>query len=412
MKKIGCCLAKFIVFSWLCFLSHSVFAANVVIQNIRSVPVSENQIRLILSSSGPLQYHLFELDNPNRLVIDFKQAQLTYGLNKQAVKNNFIKQLRSSQQGSRLRLVFDLKNAVSYKSFVDKETSVNRLTINLSLKANIPKPSINNTAILSSAHKALSSSVPAYQDYAMIGSKDVVIVIDPGHGGKDTGAIGQRGSYEKNDVLAISKQLQNLINHQKGFKAVLTRSSDYYLSLRQRLNLARRYKADMFIAIHADAFRNHQARGASVYALSERGATSEAARWLAERENQSELMGGVELNDKDNMLKSVLLNLSQTATIQSGLTVGYQLLISMGRISPLHHRKVEQAAFVVLKSPDIPSVLVECGFISNGQEESRLGNYNYQRQIASALSQGITSYFKLNPPRGTWLAKQQAHYQQ
>lgn len=411
MKKIGCCLAKFIVFSGLCFLSHSIFAANAVIQNIRFVPVSENQMRLILSSSGPLQYHLFELDNPDRLVIDFKQAQLTYGLNKQTVKSNFIKQLRSSQQGNSLRLVFDLKNAVGYKSFVSNEASVNRLTINLSLKANIPKPSINNTAILSSAHKTLTPSAPAYQDYAMIGSKDVVIVIDPGHGGKDTGAIGQRGSYEKNDVLAISKQLQNLINHQKGFKAVLTRRSDYYLTLRQRLNLARRYKADMFIAIHADAFRNHQARGASVYALSGRGATSEAARWLAERENQSELMGGVELNDKDNMLKSVLLNLSQTATIQSGLTVGYQLLISMGRICPLHHRKVEQAAFVVLKSPDIPSVLVECGFISNGQEESRLANYNYQRQIANALSQGITSYFKLNPPRGTWLAKQQAYYQ-
>ena len=216
------------------------------------------------------------------------------------------------------------------------------------------------------------------------------------------------GAHEKNVVFAISKRLQRLVDAQPGFKAVLTRSTDKYIPLRQRLAIARKYKADMFIAIHADAFKNDRARGFSVYALSRRGATSEAARWLATRENQSELMGGVELHDKSHLLKSVLISLSQSATIRASLHVGDNLLNSVRPIAKLHHNRVEQAAFVVLKSPDIPSLLVETGFLSNPHEASRLVRPWYQQKLAVAIMKGIRKYYVLHPPRFTWLAMRMA----
>ncbi len=236
--------------------------------------------------------------------------------------------------------------------------------------------------------------------------KKIIIVIDPGHGGKDPGAIGGRGTQEKHVVLNISKYLQQAINKQPGFEAVLTRKADYYVGLRRRLTLARKYKGDMFVAVHADAFNNPKAHGASVYALSRRGATSEAARWLAVRENSSELMGGVDLADKGNMLRSVLIDLSQTATIRSSLAIGKELIGALKPIAALHNKRVEQAAFVVLKSPDIPSLLVETGFISNSREELKLRSSAYQRKVADALMRGIKMYFTRYPPRGTWLAYQ------
>lgn len=232
----------------------------------------------------------------------------------------------------------------------------------------------------------------------------MVIVIDPGHGGKDPGATGVAGTHEKNIVLSISKILQSLINQQKGFHAVLTRSQDEYIPLRTRLEIARKYKADMFVAIHADAWKDRDARGVSVFALSQRGATSEAARWLAARENQSELMGGVELQDKSHLLKSVLINLSQTATIRASLMIGADLMEAIKPIATLHHDRVEQAAFVVLKSPDIPSLLVETGFLSNPKEEKNLRNPQYQHKLAQAIMSGIRRYFQSYPPRNSFLA--------
>jgi N-acetylmuramoyl-L-alanine amidase len=207
---------------------------------------------------------------------------------------------------------------------------------------------------------------------------------------------------------AISKKLRRLFNHEPGFKAYLTRTGDYYLSLRSRLRIARKYKADMFIAIHADAFHDNSARGASVFALSQRGATSEAARWLTVKENQSELMGGVDLSDKSHLLRSVLLSLSQNASVRISLHIGADIIRSLSRFAALHHRKVEQAAFVVLKSPDIPSLLVETGFISNPYEERRLISSAYQQRLALALESGIVKYFTSHPPRGTWLSSVKA----
>lgn len=234
-------------------------------------------------------------------------------------------------------------------------------------------------------------------------TRDIIIVIDPGHGGEDPGAIGFSGVQEKDINLAVSKYLQKIINTNKGFKAILTRDSDCFIELRERLGIAHRYKADMFVSIHADAYISETAHGVSVFALSQKGATSEAARFLAKKENESEL--GRNISNKNTSLKSVLVDLAQAATISASLEIGQSLLRGFNQFAHLHSRKVEQAAFVVLKSPDIPSLLVETGFISDPHEESRLRDSKYQQKIASCLALGVTEYFTSRPPRGTYLAK-------
>jgi len=233
--------------------------------------------------------------------------------------------------------------------------------------------------------------------------RDVIVVIDAGHGGKDPGAAGPRRNVEKRVVLNIALKLKQLIDKQPGMRAVMTRRGDYYVGLRERLNIARKANADIFVSIHADAFNNRNSNGASVYALSPSGATSEAARWLAEKENYSEL-GGVDLSgldDRNGMIRTVLLDLSQTATINAGLQIGDKILQNLNQMTTLHHNKVEQARFVVLKSPDIPSVLVETGFISNPREEFNLTSPAYQDRLSAAIFQGVKRYFWDSPPHGT-----------
>jgi N-acetylmuramoyl-L-alanine amidase len=219
----------------------------------------------------------------------------------------------------------------------------------------------------------------------------ITVVIDPGHGGKDCGAIGVGGVYEKDIVLAISRKLQRMVNSTPGFRAILTRSGDYFIPLRKRLKIARKNSADMFISIHADAYKKTEARGFSIFVLSQRGATSEAARWLAEKENISEL--DQDLVDKTRLLKSVLLDLSQTATVNTSLDIGAEIIRSVSKIATLHSPRVEQAGFVVLKSPHIPSMLVEIGFLSNGVEAKLLAKDFYQNSIAEEIAAGIRSYF-------------------
>lgn len=233
--------------------------------------------------------------------------------------------------------------------------------------------------------------------------RDVLVVIDAGHGGKDPGATGPRRNLEKHVTLSIAMKLKQLIDRQPGMRAVMTRKGDYYVGLRERLNIARKANADMFVSIHADAFNNRNSNGASVYALSQTGATSEAARWLAEKENYSEL-GGVDLSgldDKNGLIRSVLLDLSQTATINAGIQVGDKVLRHLNQMTTLHHNKVEQARFMVLKSPDIPSVLVETGFISNPREEFNLTSPAYQARLSNAIFAGVKRYFWDSPPHGT-----------
>jgi len=229
-----------------------------------------------------------------------------------------------------------------------------------------------------------------------IPARPIIVVIDPGHGGKDPGASGRAGNKEKNVVLAISKLVQKLLNQDPRFQAQLTRTRDIYIPLRQRLAIARRYKPDLFIAVHADAAFSNDANGASVFALSDRGATSEMARWLAKKENQSEVFDGV-FAQKDPMLRSVLLDLSQSHTISVSLDMGKSILRHLSEITHLHYARVEQAAFVVLKSPDIPSLLVETGYLTNPRQELQLVNPAYQRQLALAIVQGIKDYFLRHP---------------
>ncbi|WP_375183126.1 N-acetylmuramoyl-L-alanine amidase, partial [Marinobacter sp.] len=243
------------------------------------------------------------------------------------------------------------------------------------------------------------------------GKRDVVVVIDAGHGGEDPGAIGPRGTREKDVVLKMAQTLAKLINERPGYTAKLTRTGDYYIGLRNRTLLARKYNADLFVSVHADAFRTPQPKGASVFALSQRGATSETARWLAQSENRSDLTGGVSLDGRDDMLAGVLLDLSMTASINASLGVGSSVLGKLGGVAKLHKSGVEQAAFVVLKSPDIPSILVEAGFISNPQEEKNLSTEWYRSRLASAIMKGIDEYFQKTPPPGTLLAHQKQQRQ-
>lgn len=240
--------------------------------------------------------------------------------------------------------------------------------------------------------------------------RDIIIAVDAGHGGEDPGAIGPAGTREKDVVLNIARRLASDINNTPGFKAVLTRDSDYYIGLRQRTQLAREQKADFFVSVHADAFNSPRPEGSSVYALSQRGATSETAQWLADSENRADLIGGVDgslsLRDKDQVLRGVLLDLTMTATLNDSLSIGGQVLEQLGRINRLHKSRVEQAGFMVLKSPDIPSLLIEVGFISNPAEERRLRDPVHQQGLATAIFSGLRAHFERNPPPTSLLAWQ------
>jgi N-acetylmuramoyl-L-alanine amidase len=253
-------------------------------------------------------------------------------------------------------------------------------------------------------------TAPAIKKTSIVKAKrDIVIAIDAGHGGKDTGAIGPRGSKEKHIVLSIARRLAKLVNAEPGMRAYLTRDSDKFIALRQRIELARHKKADMFISIHADAFRDQRAKGASVFVLSKRGASSVAAQWLADKENAADLVGGITLEDKDELLASVLLDLSQTASLEASLEVADTVLSGLKRVGHVHKKHVESAAFVVLKSPDIPSVLVETAFISNPDEERKLNSNSHQTKLARAIMSGIRNYFERNPPLDTQQHSPQQH---
>lgn len=396
----------FVLLVSLLYISHS-WAAGVKLADIQLVADNLGK-SIVLTTTGNVNYKWFSLANPHRLIVDLDDTHPQANLAKLNFSNTPIKSVRSGIQKNRvLRLVFDLNYAIKPQVASQLlQDGSKKIMIALEGKANF-LPTTEATAQSNSA-KAIqtTSSTKPVMSLPAQGRRKVVVVIDPGHGGKDPGATGVRGTREKDVVLAISKNLAVLLNNTPGYSAILTRDGDYFIELRGRLKLARKDKADMFVAIHADAYINPEARGSSVFALSAHGASSEAARWLAERENYSEL-GGVnlnQLNDKDNMLRSVLIDLSQNATIGSSLQLGSALLNSLGKFNRLHHGKVEQAPFMVLKSPDIPSVLVETGFLSNPWEEQNLRNPSYQQKIAGALHQGIMDYFSQNPPEGTLLA--------
>lgn len=347
--------------------------------------------RLVFDISGPVDHSIFMLRSPNRVVLDLKDAQLTRAFQGLDFGDSLISEIRSAKRNSNdLRLVLDLKAKVRPKSFLLKPTKQygHRLVIDLQDLGVAPAAKIART--VTTAPK----NAP----------RDVIIAIDAGHGGDDPGASGQHGTREKVVVLDIARQLERLIQKEPGMQPLMIRTGDYYLGLRKRMEKARDMRADLFISIHADAFRNGRASGASVYVLSQNGATSEAAQFLANSENDADMIGGVSLDDKDDLLRSVLLDLSQNATIAASLDIGGNVLKELGRVGRVHKKRVEQAGFVVLKSPDIPSILVETGYISNKNEERNLRDKNYQFKLATAMLKGVQRYFEQNAPPGTRLA--------
>ncbi|MET1081324.1 MAG: N-acetylmuramoyl-L-alanine amidase [Pseudomonas sp.] len=377
--------------------------------------------RLVFDLSGPVQHSVFTLTSPNRLVIDVSNAHLATTFSALSLSNTPITSVRAAQRSpSELRLVIDLSAAVTPKSFslAPNQQYGHRLVVDLFDQAADAAPSISPSVtagvpnVPSTPVPVVPPTTPSQPSMPLPpvpnGKRAIVIAIDAGHGGEDPGAIGpNKSQYEKNVTLAIAKELQRQINGEKGFRAELVRTGDYFIPLRKRTEIARKKGADLFVSIHADAAPRAQAFGASVYALSDRGATSETARWLADSENQSDLIGGagnVSLDDKDRMLAGVLLDLSMTASLSSSLNIGQKVLSNLGRITPLHKQRVEQAGFMVLKSPDIPSILVETGFISNPNEAKKLGSASHQQALARSIHSGVRQFFQQNPPPGTYIA--------
>lgn len=382
------------------------------VQSVRLWRAPDNT-RLVFDLSGPVEHKIFTLTAPDRLVIDVTGATLKAELDKLPLKNTPVASLRAGQHDAdTLRVVVDLHAPVAPKSFslAPNQQYGHRLVVDLFDQATAARAATQPPATATPATPAapVSPTLPAVKLPATASSKrDIVIAIDAGHGGEDPGAIGPGKIYEKHVVLQISKELQRQINADKGFRAELVRTGDYFIPLRKRTEIARKKGADLFVSIHADAAPRSAAYGASVFALSDRGATSETARWLADSENRSDLIGGagnVSLGDKDQMLAGVLLDLSMTASLSSSLNVGQKVLSSMGRITPLHKRRVEQAGFMVLKSPDIPSILVETGFISNPSEAKKLQTASHQQSLARSIHSGVRQFFHENPPPGTYVA--------
>ncbi len=364
--------------------------ADQVTINSARLWAAPDHTRVVFDISGPVQHSLFTLSNPDRLVVDIDDAAVTQPLSALDFSKGAVEGIRSAaRNGHDLRVVLDLRHAVRPKSFLLRPNNEygNRLVIDL-----------DDTQAASTAREPVKS-LPSGSD-----KREIVIAIDAGHGGEDPGATGRNGTKEKDVVLAIARRLEALVRRTPGMKPVMVRDGDYYIGLRQRIALAREKRADMFISIHADAFRDSRARGASVFALSQRGASSEAARWLADRENAADLVGGVSLDDKDDVLASVLLDLSLTGTIEASLELGDDVLDQLKRIGPVHKRRVHQAGFVVLKSPDIPSILVETAFISNPKEERGLCDPGHQARLAQSIMHGIDAYFEQHPPPSTRMA--------
>jgi len=341
--------------------------------------------RVVFDTSGPVKHDLFALDNPDRLVIDVNAATAATSMLAKSASGGLVTGVRTAMnKPGVLRIVLDLKQSVKPRSF------------NLS-----PNARYGHRLVVDLYEKDTQAAVKKVVATKPAALRDLVIAIDAGHGGDDPGAIGKRGTREKDVVLSIARRLAKLIQAEPGMRPVMVREGDYYIGLRQRINKARKSGADLFISIHADGFRDHRASGSSVYVLSRRGASSEMARVLAAKENAADLAGGVSLDDKDELLREVLLDLSQTATLEASFEVAGNMLGELKRIGKTHKRSVQQAGFLVLKSPDIPSILVETAFITNPTEENRLRNTKHQQKLAVAMLRGIKDYFGKHPLPGT-----------
>jgi N-acetylmuramoyl-L-alanine amidase len=406
-------------------------------EGIKAVRVWPSPVytRITLESAAPIKHELLSVKNPERLVLDLENVDFASVQQELAGKlspdDPFIAAMRAGRyKPGVVRVVFDLKGEVKPQIFTLKPVGEygHRLVLDVyplvaldPLMALLDKAGA--TAPMATEKKAETAAVaPApgsttadakidpkadpktdpkadpKTDTRPAVARLITVVIDPGHGGEDPGALGAHGSHEKNITLTIARKLKAVIDAEPNMRAVLTRDGDFYLALGARVEKARRVKADLFVSVHADAFIKPHARGSSVFVLSERGATSSAAKWLAKKENDADLIGGVNLAVKDRHLAQTLLDLSQTAQINDSLKLGRSVLSELGGINTLHKAQVEQASFAVLKAPDIPSILIETAFISNPDEEKRLNDEGYQEQMAQAIFKGIRRYFAKNPP--------------
>jgi len=395
--------------------------------------------RLVLDVSGPLEYKARQ--DGDQVVVELDRSALAGDFAAPKGQGLF-KGLESSQQGGRLQLVAKVDASSHYKSFLLKPAAEYgyRLVVDVYpgsgvastpakalVPANAPAkddddgddaaavvaapvtiktPSPSGKNSIKSTQSGMASTRQAAS--LLNGERKVVVAVDAGHGGQDPGAHGPGGTLEKNVTLAVARELAAQINKQPGMKAVLTRDTDFFIPLKQRYEIARRNNADLFVSIHADAFINGDAKGSSVWVLSPRGKTSEAARWLADRENRADLIGGVSLDDKDDSLAAVLLDLQQGYAMQASEAVAGNVLKALGGLGPTHRGYVERANFVVLRSPDVPSILVETAFISNPDEERKLRDPSHQSRLAEAVMGGVRGYFESTPPPGTWFAAQAA----
>jgi N-acetylmuramoyl-L-alanine amidase len=369
-----------------------------VAAEIRAVRVAATDAgtRVVLDLSGPVTHKAFLLDGPSRVVLDVARSSLRAKLPQ---AEGAVTALRSGKlPHNGLRLVFEVKGAVTF----DTSATAPSGDAGHRLILDIATPGAAKVVSVTPAPPAAPVAIrPAHAPTET--GRDIVIAVDAGHGGVDPGASGRR-TREKDVVLEIAKALAARINEEPGMKAVLTRDGDYFITLQERSKRARRAKADLFVSIHADAIANPDVSGSSVYVLSDRGASSEAARWLAERENAADLKGGVKLDDKDPILANVLMDLSQTASISASMVAADNVLKSLDRIGEVRKPRVQQAGFVVLKSPDVPSMLVETAFISNREDERKLSSPAHRTKLANAIFAGIEQYFQGNAPDGTRLA--------
>lgn len=379
LRKIVCVV--FILFPVI------IWASPIQMSGMKIEP-GKNRTRLIFNLSDKTFGKIKYIPSPPRVMILFANTNMRFKISNVNVSGANIRTISAKQMYGTIQFIMQVTGKVHWTAqFIPNGERVNFQVDIVSAAGNTKEPVLKPIQHKQQDPQTFSSTLK---------NPMFIVAIDAGHGGKDTGAIGQGGEREKNVVLAIAKKLAIDINRQPGMRAILTRNGDYYIPLRGRLNAARKAKADLFIAIHADGFFDDRAKGASVYAISQHGATSEAARWLAQKENYSEL-GNVSLNnlqDHSPVLRSVLIDMAQTATTQDSLNVGKEVLAQLDDISTLHYKRVEQAPFMVLKSPDIPSILIETGFISNPSEASKLMNAKYQEQLASAIKTGIQQYIR------------------
>ncbi|KAA0950588.1 AMIN domain-containing protein [Pseudomonas sp. ANT_H14] len=359
---------------------------------------SDDKLRVVFDLSGPVQYKTFSLTAPERLIIDLSGAGLSGDFSQLALTNSGITSIRSGHFGKGdTRIVLDLAAPMQLNSFLlaPQDGQSHRLVLDLTNATKAPLHIAAATApLIASVGKAHLK-------------RDIIVVVDPGHGGKDPGAIGSKGEREKDVVLSIAQLLAKRLKREKGFDVKLVRNDDFFVPLRKRVEIARKHNADMFISVHADAAPRLSASGASVYALSEGGATSATARFLAQRENGVDLLGAtslLSLKDKDPMLAGVILDMSMNATIAASLQLGSTVLCSLAGITTLHKKRVEQAGFAVLKSPDVPSILAETGFISNPRDSQRLVTPRHQQAVADGLFEGLQRYFQKNPPVNSYMA--------